>query len=81
VGVDDPFFRFIPASVTIAVGGTVTWSWAGDTFHDVTGLDFPNHTDAAKSGNLSVVFTTPGTYRFECTVHAVSAMRGTVVVR
>ena len=79
VNLNDSTFRFSPASVTIAVGGTVTWQWQGGVFHDVSSTDFAS--DLMKAGSFSHTFSAAGTYSYECTVHKASGMRGTVTVQ
>ena len=66
---------------TIAVGGTVTWSWAGGS-HSVQSTGSPSFTSSGimMSGNYSHTFTTAGVYRYDCAVHS-SLMTGTIVVR
>ena len=70
---------FTPASVTVAVGGTVTWTNGDSTQHNVTA-----NAGAFKSPTLapgavfSFKFTTPGTYAYNCTFHG--GMTGTVIV-
>jgi plastocyanin len=71
-------FVFIPQSVTIPVGGTVTWVWSsGSTSHNVqTSQGSPNisgtpsglHTTPFTFGPIQ--FNTAGTYTFYCSVHA-----------
>jgi plastocyanin len=78
--------RFSPANVAIAAGTTVRWTWVDDP-HTVTSTGapaFPGH--PANAGPPTVyefTFTTPGTYRYYCTVHGTptTGMRGTVVVQ
>jgi plastocyanin len=75
-----------PARVTVAVGGTVTWTWTntGSIPHSVESLGSPGFTSSEiQSGNQStyrVTFTEPGTYQYDCAVHG-RAMTGTIVVR
>ena len=75
-----------PARITIAVGGTVTWTWTntGSTPHSVESEGSPSFTSSEiQSGNGStyqVTFTEPGTYQYDCAVHG-RAMTGTIVVR
>ena len=74
---------FSPTSVTIAAGGTVTWTWDDSTdsiVHNVRGDGFRSG-DPAEKGRFSFTFMTPGTYAFFCEVHQASRMRGTVVVQ
>ena len=71
---------FSPSSITVAVGGTVTWNWGGYNTHNVTF----SGSDIAGSGNKSSgtyehTFATAGTFNYTCTQHA--AMDGKVVVQ
>ncbi|MBF6061772.1 cupredoxin domain-containing protein [Nocardia terpenica] len=73
---------FSPASVTIPVGGTVTWKFSDRVPHAVQGIG-----DSAMGINGPIVtkgewshsFSVAGTYRYLCPLHP--EMRGTVVVR
>ena|SRR3989441_7112617 len=75
-----------PAVDTIAVGGTVTWTWGANSGayggHSVQSVGSQSFASSAvqSSGTYSLTFTTPGTYQYDCAVHG-SAMTGTVVVR
>ncbi len=73
-------FQFNPATVTVPVGTTVTWTNNDGTLHTVTsatkvftsaGLD--------DGGAFSYTFTSPGTYTYYCKLHPY--MTGTIVVR
>jgi plastocyanin len=72
-------FSFQPASLTINVGQTVTWTNNSTMAHTVT-----SDTGVWDSGTLnaggtfSFTFTTPGTYTYHCAFH--SSMTGTIVV-
>jgi len=71
-----------PAVDTIAAGDTVTWSWSGALPHGVRSVGsstFPSSATMTGSGTYKVVFPTPGTYHYECSVHG-QAMTGTIVV-
>lgn len=75
--------RFIwsPSAVTIAPGGTVTWSWTEPVQpHNVAGTDFPLSSAVSKSGSASHTFTAPGVYHFVCEIHP-DSMTGTVTVQ
>ncbi|HEX2194289.1 MAG TPA: plastocyanin/azurin family copper-binding protein [Candidatus Limnocylindria bacterium] len=78
--VDIRNFAFQPATLTIAVGDTVTWTNSDDAPHTATAEN-----DAFDSGNLdrgqsfSFTFTEPGTYAYRCDFH--SEMQGTIVVQ
>ena len=74
-----------PAVDTVAVNGTVTWTWAaGEVLaHSVQSMGSPSFTS---SGILSGVgntyqftFTAPGTYQYDCAVHG-QLMTGSIVV-
>jgi len=75
-----------PAVDTVAVGGSVTWTWTntGNTPHGIQSLgspSFPTGTVLAGDGNTyRVTFNTAGTYQYDCLVHG-TMMPGTVVVR
>ena len=81
VTVTTPNLTFSPPSVTIALGGTVTWAFSGNT-HNVTftgaapaGGNIP---DQPAGSSQSRTFTTSGNYAYVCTRH--NGMTGTVVV-
>jgi plastocyanin len=69
-----------PANVAIAPGGSVTWSWSGDVFHDVVveGLGYSSG-DPVKAGSYTLTFPSSGTYAVSCSIHP-DTMRGTVKV-
>ncbi len=75
-----------PAVDTVAVGGTVTWTWSANSAayggHSVQSVGAQSFASSAvqSSGTYSFTFTTPGTYQYDCAVHG-TAMTGTVVVR
>ncbi|MES2124782.1 MAG: plastocyanin/azurin family copper-binding protein [Gemmatimonadota bacterium] len=75
-----------PATVTVPVGTTVSFVWENG-FHDLVPTGTPTFagvtsaTDPPKT--YQVTFTSPGTYRFYCSVHGTTTtgMRGTVIVQ
>ena len=71
-----------PAIDTVAVGGTVTWTWSGTLPHSVRSVGATTFTSSAtmSAGNYGVTFNTPGTYQYDCAVHG-AAMTGRIVVR
>jgi plastocyanin len=75
-----------PAVDTVAVGGSVTWTWTntGNVPHGIQSLGSPSFaTGTVLTGDGStyrVTFTTPGTYQYDCLVHG-TMMPGTIVVR
>ncbi len=75
-------FVWSPSKVTIAVGGTVTWTWSEPVQpHNIVGNNFPlGPTDFKKADTVSHTFTSAGTYTFTCETHP-DTMKGTVVVQ
>jgi len=75
-------FSFGPATLTVAVGTTVTWTNRDDIPHTVVSTDDPR---AFRSKVLdtdekfSYTFTKAGTFPYFCSVHP--KMTGTVVVK
>ena len=73
-------FAFDPASVTIKVGESVTWTNQDSTNHTVTADkgEF-NSSQLANGATFSFKFDTAGTYAYHCSIHP--SMTGTVVVQ
>jgi plastocyanin len=82
-------FAWSSGEVHVDLGEKVTWDWIGpDLAHSVTGIsanarqwDSDPTTDAPEhrpGDSYTVQFTQPGTYTFECKLHAF--VRGEVVV-
>jgi plastocyanin len=74
-----------PAQDTVAVGQTVTWTWAsGSTSHSVQSVSSPSFTSSSiltgGGQTYSFTFTQPGTYHYQCAVHG-PLMTGVVVVQ
>jgi plastocyanin len=71
---------FNPASVTIAVGATVTWENQDSMNHNVIADDGSFKSPDLGSGEtFSFTFQKAGTYTYSCHIHP--NMKGTVVVR
>jgi plastocyanin len=74
--------RWTPNAVTVKVGETVTWAFAGTTIpHNVksaAGWEFGNQ-PALAGPPATYTFTAPGVYEFFCQLHP-TPMRGTVTV-
>ena len=70
---------FIPDTITVKAGTTVTWSNMDGMTHTVT-----SNTSLFNSGNLgsglnfSYMFATAGTYGYSCIIHP--TMKGIVIV-
>ena len=70
---------FTPASIVVAVGTTVTWTWSPNvTTHNVVFPDGTKSPDQA-TGTYSRTFSAAGTFNYSCTLH--SGMNGTVKVQ
>ena len=73
-------FAFAPASLTVSVGATVTWTNNDSVTHTVTAND-----KSFDSGNLdpgktfSFTFKKAGTYAYHCAIH--TNMTATIVVK
>jgi plastocyanin len=73
---------FVPGTVNINVGDTVTWTNTSAGIPHTT----TSNTGVWDSGNLTTnqtfafTFTAPGTYPYFCEVHGAGVMSGTVIV-
>jgi plastocyanin len=92
VTVGDIFFKSAlngssnPAVDTVAVNGTVTWTWATTEAlpHSVQSTGSPSFTSSGiltgSGKTYQFTFTAPGTYQYDCAVHG-QMMTGTIVVQ
>ncbi|OCB64197.1 amidase [Mycobacterium malmoense] len=72
-------FAFAPATLTVSVGTTVTWTNRDEEPHTVAASDGSFHSPGMGTGaTFTHTFTTPGTFEYVCSIHPM--MRGTVVV-
>jgi plastocyanin len=72
-------WHYDPATLTVAVGSTVTWVNQGATPVTVTSPDGLFDSDTLGPGaSFSYTFDTPGTYRYFCVPYP--HMKGVVVV-
>src|SRR4051794_9890706 len=79
VSVMDDFFS--PKQVTIAAGGTVTWTWMASASHTVTSdTGLFDSSPPKSSGTFSFTFPNAGTFPYHCLVHGFM-MSGTVIVQ
>lgn len=85
VSVSTGDFFFDPATVTITVGDTVTWTNVGEVAHTTTSGSSPNPDGIWDSGTLepgesfSRTFNEAGTFSYFCTIHP-TLMSGRVIV-
>lgn len=76
--------NYQPSSVTVAKGGTVTWTNNDPVAHTVTSVSVPSGASSFNSGMMNytatfkVTFTVDGTYTYLCSYHP--WMHGTIIV-
>jgi plastocyanin len=79
ISVQNNFFS--PKVDTVAVGGTVTWSWVGSDHNVTPDAALPTASGTHNAGfTYDFLFAAPGTYIYHCTNHP-PGMVGTIVVR
>jgi plastocyanin len=72
-------FAFAPATLTVKVGGTVTWTNRDEEPHTVAANDGTFHSPGMGTGaTFSHTFPAAGTFDYVCSIHPM--MHGTVVV-
>ena len=72
-------FKFSPATLTVPVGTTVTWTNQDEEPHTIAAKDGSFHSPGIDThGSYSFTFTSPGSYDYICSIHPF--MTGTVVV-
>ncbi len=71
-------FAFSPSDITVAVGGTVTFTNNDSTAHDVAGGSWDSGS-LAPGATFSQTFTAAGTVPIRCTIHP--SMTGTITVK
>jgi plastocyanin len=72
-------FSFTPAALTVAKGGTVTWTNGGAATHTVTADDSSfDSCNLASAATFTMKFDTAGTVAFHCKIHP--SMKGTITV-
>ena len=72
-------FAFVPATLTIRAGSTVTWTNHDEEPHTVAASDGSFHSPGMGTGaTFSHTFSTAGTFDYVCSIHPM--MHGTVVV-
>ena len=72
---------FTPASKTVTVGTTITWTNKDNVSHDVTSSTAGLFTSPTmgKDATFSYKFDVAGTYGYKCTFHP--GMSGTIIVQ
>jgi len=80
VKIDISGFAFVPATITIKVGETITWTNQDSAGHTVVADDNSWTSDNLGTGaKFSHTFDTAGTFTYRCGVHP--TMKGTVIVQ
>lgn len=73
-------FAFDPASVTVKVGESVTWTNQDSATHTIAGDNGGFQSgDLANGDSFSFTFDQAGTYTYHCGIHP--NMKGTVIVQ
>ena len=75
-------FAFVPATLTVAPGTTVTWTSNDEEPHNIVSIDQPRRfrSPAIEEGDkFTFVFDQAGTYKYICAVHP--HMEGTIIVK
>ena len=67
-----------PRAVTVVVGTTVRWVWAGANLHTVSARDGSFRSQTQTQGDFSQTFRTPGFVDYFCEIHGMS---GSVTVQ
>lgn len=72
-------FAFQPATLTVKVGDTVTWTNQGDSSHTVKWSDgTPESDQLAKAATYTRTFDVAGSFAYVCGIHG--EMTGTITV-
>ncbi len=73
-------FAFNPATITIKVGQTVTWTNQDTAAHNIVADDNSwSSPSIAQGASYSHTFTTTGTFPYHCSIHPF--MKATVIVQ
>ena len=73
-------FMFMPGSLTVPVGTTVTWKFDDSTDHTVTADDNSFASSPMANGQtFTHTFSTAGTVAYHCSIHPF--MKGTIIVK
>ncbi len=73
-------FAFSPATITVKVGTTVTWTNQDSTTHTITSdSGVWDSGNIAQNGTYTYAFSKAGTFPYHCSIH--TYMKGTVIVQ
>ena len=80
--------KFVPPSLTIKAGETVTWTWAGGSHTVTSGTNctadavYTSGLQSTSGAKFAHTYPTAGTFEFFCEPHcASSGMKGTIIVQ
>jgi plastocyanin len=72
-------YRFAPARIVVDAGSVVTWTNDDNFTHSVRLLDSGEVQMMKPGESVSLTFTTPGLFRYDCSLHP-KDMHGSVLV-
>jgi plastocyanin len=72
-------YRFAPEDITVQAGSKVTWTNDDNFTHSVRLLDSGEVQMMKPGESVSLTFTTPGLFRYDCSLHP-KDMHGSVLV-
>ncbi|NJD28746.1 MAG: hypothetical protein FIA92_10680 [Chloroflexi bacterium] len=72
-------YRFAPEDITVAAGTEVTWTNHDNFTHSVRLLDTGEVQMMKPGESVSLTFTSPGLFRYDCSLHP-KDMHGSVLV-
>jgi plastocyanin len=72
-------YRFAPEDITVPAGTEVTWTNNDNFTHSVRLLDSGEVQMMKPGESVSQTFTSPGLYRYDCSLHP-NDMKGSVLV-
>jgi plastocyanin len=72
-------YRFAPEDITVQTGTTVTWTNNDNFTHSVRLLDGGEVQMMKPGESVSLDFSTPGLFRYDCSLHP-KDMKGSVLV-
>jgi plastocyanin len=80
VGINISEFKFDPATITVPIGTSVTWTNQDSADHTVVADDGSWKSESlAKGATFSYTFTNAGTFTYICSIHP--TMKGTIIVK
>lgn len=70
-------YTFIPSTLTVKIGDTITWINQDSAPHDIVSTEFTSPL-LQKGGKFDFTFNTKGTFVYNCGIHP--NMTGTIIV-